>query len=279
MNRIVYILILIVTVVACVEKQEEERLDDVLLASVFEKNLYYSDILPMLQTEVSAEDSIQYSRALIEKWVRDAILMREAELNIPEDLDIQKMVDDYRSSLILMTYKQNLVHSELDTLVTQSQLEGYYEEQKSQYKLSEAVLKLELIKISKDQANIKEVDKLWEDKRFEEINTMENEVFEFILKPENGWFTWVDIKALLPVSFWSINDIKGGNPRNKSTDKYKYFIKVEDFVDKNGISPLSYIEDQVKKVILHKRQTEVLDNLIEELYDNYSNNNNVKVNI
>ena len=279
MNKIISTFLLLVIITACTEKSVEQKSDDVLLAKVFEKDLYYSDIAPLLQTEVSPEDSIQYTHALIEKWVRDAILMREAESNIPEDLDIQKMVDDYRSSLILMNYQQNLVHSKLDTLVTQSQLETYYERQKSQYKLSEEVMKLMLIKSSQENESFDEIDQLWKEKKYDELNTKSSGTVEFMLTPDNGWYTWIDIKALLPISFWSINEIKGGNSRSKSVGNYKYYIKIEEFVDKNDISPLSYIEDQVKKVILHKRQTEVLDNLIEELYQKYSNNNNVKVNI
>jgi hypothetical protein len=49
-------------------------------------------------------------------------------------------------------------------------------------------------------------------------------------------------------------------------------------VDKNETPPLSYIEDQAKKVILHKRQTELLDKLKEDLYNKYAESNNVKIN-
>lgn len=278
MRLILLHIVLLFFIYACEQKQETQDPNDPLLASVYDQKLYLSDIKPLLQTESSPEDSIQYTHALIEKWSRDAILMHEAERNIPADLDIQKMVNDYRSSLILMTYKQQLVERELDTLVTDAQLSAYYEEHKDQYVLDEPILKCILLKINKNEDQFEQVDKNWKDKKYDEVLNMEARGFDLRLTSDE-WFTWKDINALIPKGFWSYNDLKSKNPKSKSAGNYKYFIKVEEYVDKNKVAPLSYIEDQVTKVILHKRQTELLDNLMENLYEKYANNNNVKINI
>lgn len=250
-----------------------------ILASVYSQKLYLSDIAPLIQTESTPEDSIQYSHAIIEKWVREAILMREAEHNIPADLDIQKMVNDYRSSLILLNYKQKLVHANLDTIITEKQLTEYYEQHKSQYKLDEPILSCVFLKVKKNATQLEEIEKLWSSKKYQDILNVTEEAFEFRLMEEGRWNTWKDIKVLLPKQFWSYNELKSKDPKSKSSGEYKYFIKVMKFEDENKIPPLSYIKDQVQKVILHKRQTELLDQLEEDLYNKYANNNNVKINI
>lgn len=253
--------------------------NDPLLASVYTQSLYLSDIAPLIQTESTPEDSIQYTHAIIEKWVHEAILMREAERNIPADLDIQKMVNDYRSSLILLNYKQKLVHANLDTTITDEQLKEYYEQHKSQYKLDEPILSCVFLKVKKNAIQLEEIEKLWTNKKYPEILDVAEEAFEFRLMEEGRWNTWKDIKALLPKQFWSYNELKSKDPKSKSSGEYKYFIKVMKFEDENKIPPLSYIKDQVQKVILHKRQTELLDQLEKDLYNKYANNNNVKINI
>ena len=250
-----------------------------LLASVYTQTLYLSDIAPLIQTESTAEDSIQYTHAIIEKWVREAILMREAERNIPADLDIQKMVSDYRSSLILLNYKQKLVHANLDTTITENQQRKYYEEHKSQYKLDEPILSCIFLKVKKSASQMDKIEELWTNEKYPELIDVDEDAFEFRLMEEGSWNTWKDIKALLPKQFWSYDELKSKVARSKSSEEYKYFIKVMKFEDENKIPPLSYIKDQVQKVILHKRQSELLDQLEEDLYAKYANNNNVKINI
>ncbi len=264
---------------ACTQKEKEFDPSDPLLAQVYNQKLHFSDIGPLIQTETSPEDSLQYTNALVEKWVRESILMREAEKNIPADLDIEKMVDDYRSSLILMNYKQNLVHEKLDTFVSAGQLEAYYEEHKNQYKLDEPIVNCIFLKVNREEERADEIDKAWRAKEYEKLSLMSDEHFELHLVKQDGWYTWKDLKALTPNSFWIYGNVKSKDPRSKTSGNSKYYIKVFDFVDKNKIAPLSYIEDQAKKVILHKRQTELLDRLMEELYVKYSKNNNVKINI
>ena len=274
-----YIIVFFLTLSACNTSIPEIDPSDPVLAEVFGNRLTLADIKPILQTESSTEDSIQFTHAIIEKWVRDAILMREAEKNIPEDLDIEKMVADYRSSLILLNYKQKLVHEKLDTFVSIEQLEKYYLEHSNQYKLDEPILNVIFLKVKRETSFSDQVDNLWRTKSYVEISELDQEEFELILKQSEGWYTWKNIKSLCPSSFWQYGNIKSKDPRSKNDGDYKYYIKVFDFVDKNQNPPLSYIEDQAKKVILHKRQTELIDNLMEELYVKYSKNNNVKINI
>jgi hypothetical protein len=277
--RLGLIYIILLSVIACTEKTEEIDPSDPLLASVYSQNLRLSDIKPILQTEVSQADSTMYAHSLVEKWVRDAILMHEAERNIPADLDIQKMVNDYRSSLILMTYKQKLVQEKLDTMVTQEQLEAYYEQSKNQYMLDEPILRGIFLKIDKESAEYERLDRLWKNSSFEELSAEADNLFELKLTDQSRWYTWKDIKALIPKNFWTWNEIKTKEARFKTSGNFKYFIKVEAYEDKNKIAPLSYIKDQAMKVILHKRQTEILDNLMEDLYNQYSSDKNIKINI
>lgn len=277
--RTVFLYIVLLSFSACIEKTQELDHEDPLLAAVYSQTLRLSDIKPILQTEASHEDSTMYANSLIEKWVRDAILMHEAERNIPADLDIQKMVDDYRSSLILMTYKQKLVQEKLDTAVTKGQLEAYYEQSKNQYVLDEPILKATFLKINKESTEYERLDQLWKNGNYDDLAMEEDNLFDLKLTDDSRWYTWKDINALIPKNFWTWNEVKSKEPRFKSAGNFKYYIKVESFEDKNQIAPLSYIEDQAMKVILHKRQTEILENLMEDLYNKYSKDKNIKINI
>ena len=56
-----------------------------------------------------------------------------------------------------------------------------------------------------------------------------------------------------------------------------YYLRIFDKVNANEYPPLSYIEDQATKVILHKRKIKLLEEKKEEMYERELRRNNVKV--
>ena len=59
--------------------------EPVLLAQVFDYKLYFDDIKDLIQGYANAEDSIQQVRSLTEHWVRDRLILVEAEKKFPKE--------------------------------------------------------------------------------------------------------------------------------------------------------------------------------------------------
>ena len=72
---------------------------------------------------------------------------------------------------------------------------------------------------------------------------------------------------------------KKGNKYNvqKNINGYEYFLKVINIRHKNEIVPLILVEEKVKKLILQKRKSDLIDNYIEELYKKELENKNIKI--
>ena len=119
---------------------------DILLASVENRLMYYSDIEGML-TASSAQDSLAQLNAYIEAWLVRNVVLNEAEKKISQDLDIDKLVEDYKSSLLLHNYRQALIQKDLDTIITKAQVKEYYDKNKEQYLLAETICKVRIVKI------------------------------------------------------------------------------------------------------------------------------------
>ncbi|HUR30063.1 MAG TPA: hypothetical protein VMZ69_01455, partial [Saprospiraceae bacterium] len=71
-----------------------------LLAQVFDYKLYFDDIKDLIQGYSNADDSIQQVRTLTEHWVRDRLILVEAEKNFPKEANMNKLLEDYRQSLL-----------------------------------------------------------------------------------------------------------------------------------------------------------------------------------
>jgi len=71
--------------------------------------------------------------------------------------------------------------------------------------------------------------------------------------------------------------LKQGTELTRTDDTYKYFLRVIDFVPSGTLPPISYVKDQAKKVILHKRKMELLSDTKEDMYDEALRKNAIKI--
>ena len=110
--------------VACSNFNSEE---DKLLVSVYDKELYLSDIKHLLSEESSVEDSVYYIDAWLEKWVKEQLLVRQAHLNLKESTTyIESQIENYRNSLLIYAYQKELVAQKMDTSVYEYEIKDYY---------------------------------------------------------------------------------------------------------------------------------------------------------
>lgn len=249
---------------------------DILLASVEGRKMYYSDIEGMIIAS-SSQDSLAQLSAYIEDWLSKNVILSEAEKAFPEDLDIDKLVDDYRSSLLLHNYRQSLIQEDLDTIITQAQLEEYYNENKDQYLLAESICKARIVKIPDNAKRIERFYRNWKKNDTTAINKYIEENATFDSAENDGWHTIEHYLSYLPKSRFTTKDFAKKRDIQKHDGSFEYFIKVDEFKDKDEIPPLSYVSDQMRKVIINQRKKDLLKKIEKKLYQNYMTSNKIKV--
>ena len=90
---VVFALFMMLCFGACKPPAEPADDNDRLLAQAFNKSLYLSELTGMVPENSSPEDSSLIVNAYIERWVRENLLMHEAEKNVPHDLNIDELDD------------------------------------------------------------------------------------------------------------------------------------------------------------------------------------------
>ena len=73
--------------------------------------LYREDLQSVLPAGLSKDDSLLFAEHYIRNWVEDILLYDKAQSNIPNNGEIDKLVENYRKALIMHTYQQALIHS------------------------------------------------------------------------------------------------------------------------------------------------------------------------
>ncbi len=257
-----------------------DRQGDELLAKVYNKSLYRSEIEGVVPPGTSPEDSLLLVRAHIQRWVREQLLMYEAERNIPKDLNIDKLVRDYRASLVRFNFEEQIVAEQMDSTVTESELRAFYESNKDQFQLESTILKCQVIVIPY-KAPQQEFNRLWYSKNPADENRLralsKQWAKEALLDAER-WYRLEEVSALLPRGTLSSENVA---PRREGTlgdGDFRYYYRVLDVVRGKETAPLEYVRDQATALILHRRKQELIERWKEDLYQQELRRRNIWIN-
>lgn len=143
---------------SCGAKKEETTEKPV--AKVYDKNLYPSDLQNIVPADITKKDSIELMKKYIEKWIQDELVLHYAEENLTtEQLNIDKEVAEYRKNLIIYNYQSELIKQKLDTIVSQSEIESYYNSHLSNFILKDNIVNVYYIKLNKKTPGAEKVKK------------------------------------------------------------------------------------------------------------------------
>ena len=264
---------------ACQNKEDQTEKENKLLATVYNKSLFMADLEGMFSENMSAADSILLLNTLVERWSRDMVLMHEAEKHIPKDLNISKLVQDYRASLIRYNYEKLLVEIELDSTITEAELFEYYDKNKGQYQLESTIIRCHFIKIPHDIPDLDQMRNWWNSNNEEEYgNLLEfcTNFAEVYMLEDSTWYAFDDIASQLPKGTLTAVNLNSKKDFTLKSGDYQYLLRIFDTISKKEIAPLAFIEDQARRVILHKRKIKLLEDKKEEMYERDFEGNNVK---
>jgi hypothetical protein len=254
--------------------------EDHLLARVYNKSLYLSDMEGMLPDGLSSEDSLLIIKSYVQNWTRESVLLHEAERNLPKAINVDKLVNDYRASLIKNNYENILVNELLDSIISSDELQAFYEKNKEQFQLESPIVRCLFIKADLNSPDISRAQQLWNNgkpKDFAQFAdwALQNAVVQHL--DENSWYKVDEIGAFMPSGTITLDKIRKDQEFVLKDDNFIYFFKVLELVSRTEIAPLSYIEEQARKVILHKRKTQLLEEMKEKLYEEANRRNSVKI--
>ena len=254
--------------------------NDRLLAKVHNKTLYVSELDGMFPEGTTSKDSSVIINAYLDRWIRDMLLLYEAERNIPSDLNIDKLVRDYRASLISHTYEKILVEEKLDSTVSKAELEAFYEKNKEQYQLETPIIRCYFIKLKLPVPNATQLRQLWNSdssEDFEKLANYCNQYAESHLLADSAWYRVEDIAANLPPGTLTADNVAAKRDFSQRDGEYQYYFKVFELKNRKDIAPLSYIEGQARKFILHQRKVKLLEDIREKMYEVEQRKNNITV--
>jgi len=238
-----------------------------LIARAGEDFLYVND-LPNFTSE---EDSIKKFMNFVESWAKEKILYDLSLVNLSQSKknEIDELVNNYKVDLYINSYKDLMVNTRIDSIVSTSQIDSFYEQNNTNFKLNENLVKYRYVKVPSDNINITRIRRSIVRINDDDRSFLDSLNFQFAdLKLNDSiWFTERDV----------ISSIQFINQQNKSTylsknrlftvedSQYINFFIVKDILKSGNIPPISYLYDRIKSTIINQRKLQLLQSLNKEI--------------
>ncbi|MCZ4696243.1 hypothetical protein DWB61_16395 [Ancylomarina euxinus] len=279
MTRNIILLIILLGFISCNSKN---TLDNPAVAKVDNSYLYLNKIRELIPNNSSKEDSIIIAQNYIHQWIKKQLLVSRAELNLSsEDQDVEEMVEDYRSSLIIHKYQQHLIEQKLDTIVSHAEIDKYYRDYPSNFLLNRNIVKAVYIKIPKPLPQAKKIKQIYKLKKDEDWDKLEDYCFQNATKFDNFSEQWIYSQILLSQTPIKVGDEENFLRRNKyfeaEDSTFHYLINIQDYKLKKEIAPLSFVNQDIRKIIINKRKIQFIKNMEESIFRDAESKNKFKI--
>ena len=233
--------------------------------------LYQEDMKQSLPLGISGADSIEFVHKFIRKWIEEQVLYEKAEHNVRGDERIERMVSDYRRTLVLNSYEQELLQQKLPEELPEDDLQRYYDENKQLFILEEPVIKGVFIKAPLTSVGLKDLKKWYKDNSDESLEQLEKYAFRNAVLYESFYERWVPVSELEGKVI--VNLSKLGEDFEKyqnievEDDEYCYLLHVEEYVMKGEEKPYDLARHEIVDLLANNRRVEFMERVKNDLYN------------
>lgn len=257
----------ILILVSCKEGFSIRGTKDPVIAKVGERSLFLSQLEGLVHKGISRTDSAAIIDGYIENWIRENLMIAESEKNVAADINLNKLVDDYRSSLLVYNYEKKLIDQRLDTIVTYNEKKEFYEMNKSQYQLSHPIFRCIIAKVPSKSTGIANIKPALAKKDQTEALFLIKEKAVYHLIDTARWMTFEDLQSLLPFDMIKESDLATNKVFAEKFHDFDYFVKIIKFYNEKDIPPFEYIDGKITKTILSERKIQLLKQFRQNLYE------------
>lgn len=249
------------------------------LVQIGKNFLYKEDVVSAIPPGVSLKDSAHMADRYIKNWIDDALLYIKAEGNIPDNAEIDELVRDYRKTLITHSYIEQIVSQEVEGNILDSEIEEYYNSNKEIFIAREPYIKGLYIKVPKSASGISQVRHWYKDSSERAVDNLEKYGLRNAVDYEYFYDRWRSLNEMLlrlPVKDVEKGRIKKEKNIELSDSAFHYFLHVKEFIDEGEILPLEYAGKEIKEILMNKKRVEFITRMKEDLYNEASENNDIK---
>lgn len=202
-------------------------------------------------------------KIFVERWTEFEVYKQELQEKYPAQWELVKLRSDmFQGDLSKFYLEEIRMKESLDTLVTQEELQTYYDAHQDEFILNDYIVKALYLKIPKDldfrAKDVQENYLLKNDKDLAEINSYAKLYAENYYFDDSSWIYFDELAKDIPLTKYNVDNIVLNRTKTYfSDDKSWYFLNIIDYKLKDEVPPLEFLKDQIRSIIVSQRMNDL----------------------
>lgn len=253
------------------------------IARVGKNYLYKDAILNLVPAGTSKKDSITIVRSFIDSWATKTLLYEASLKNISSNQEaiFTELIEQYKIDLYTKAHLEALVIKQIDTVVTDEQLQTYYNQNKQYFKNSSELVKLRYVNLVKENPKLASIRAKFSSFTKKDKKELEQQAVNFKSYAFNDSI-WVDINQIYEkLPFINIGNkdrfISSGINFQYPENTTIWLVKVNQVLQENSITPLEFLKPTLKQIVLNKRKLELINTIEKEITNDALNDKKYEI--
>jgi len=253
------------------------------VARVNDKYLFQDELVGIVDQNSTADDSIARATAYVTSWVRKQLLIEEAMKRIDiNEAEVERKVLDYRYSLIGYEYQNFYIQQHLNDSISEKDVDEYYRAHFDNFILKQNIVRGTYMKVPKTAPRTNKVREMIFSKKEKDQDDLKSYCLSFSVAYHLSDSAWIAFDKLVVNSPMAeipnkIQFLKT-NPFYETSDAdFMYFLKIDDYKISDNVSPLEFVKEDIRNILLNKRKVELARALEDEVYENAVKQKNFEI--
>ena len=286
MRRIVNISLCaaLLTLVACRELPDY-LVGSNTLARVGRNELSITEVKQAIPSNLKGEDSVAFAKHYVDKWLVRQLKIEEADELFPGSVnDIEKMVEDYRQTLLTGKVDQYYVEKLMNNELSDKDIAEYYNTHKSDFTLDRTLVKGRILRFD---GAYRQSKRLKEQMRKASASPADAKTFSDVCE-KNGfvltdyrseWINFSDFLANLPTTRSQDYDplLDKMDIQEMEANGTRYYFDFTSVCRKGNVAPLESVSENIRRILLTQRRSEIIKTHEEEIVKRASDEGHARI--
>ncbi len=253
------------------------------VARVGNSFLYEAELEGLVPNGSSSQDSAFIIDRFIDNWIKKELVVQEASKNVQFDASkIERRVEEYRYALISYEYQRLRVEQALNSDITEDEIQNYYEQNLENFILKQNIIRGRFMKLAKEAQKKSDVRRWIKSSRPQDLEQLKSYAFQFALNYSLEDSTWLNFDEVIKNSPFStisnkIQFLRRNRYIEETDSSYLYLFKIDEYKISDEISPLEFVKEDIRSIILNKRRVELAKNLENDIYERAKENEDFEI--
>ena len=248
---------------------------DSVVAQVYHYKLYASEVQAGMPSGLSQEDSLALVRDFIDNWVKEKLVLHEAERYLsPREKNFDREMSEYRNSLLAQRYLDKIWNKDTaNVTVSDREITDFARSLDDRYTVEKEIVRVNYVKMPTHSDMLPSVrDILFDEKkRVEQKDVLVNMLGDSIeyLLDDDEWLYLDDLQneVAFQIDVQKLGDRVGALHIEKEVGENSVLLVMLDYRSQRSVNETKEERAAAGMLLMNQRRAQFVNQYLQELYD------------